>query len=113
MENQNNGGNAHEILETDEDGIVNFRNVPQNKYLQVKVVTPPPGAIPTLRNVGDNDALDSELANGDISDSFRLTTSGAPFSELDLGYRMPNSMIVRVWDDENGMCVLVELLPCS
>jgi serine-aspartate repeat-containing protein C/D/E len=95
-------GNADQVLTTDEDGLVSFSKVPQNKRFRVKVVKSPPGAVSTHRNRGEDAEKDSDLHSNSLSDSFTLITSGTTFSEIDLGYRMPNSMIVRVWDDSNG-----------
>lgn len=102
VSDQGNGGNANEVLTTDASGLVTFTKVPQNEHLRVKVVTPPTGAIETHKNKGGDEAKDSDLNDNGLSDAFRLETSGAAFSEIDLGYRMPNSIIVRVWDDSNG-----------
>jgi hypothetical protein len=100
---QDNGdGNAHQVLTSDAEGLVTFTKVRQGNRLRVKVVEPPAGAVGTYQNKGNQIELDSDLGANGLSDSFTLSHSGAAFSEIDLGYRMPNSMIVRVWDDSNG-----------
>jgi serine-aspartate repeat-containing protein C/D/E len=88
------------------DGIATFTKVPQAVVLRVKVTRPPQGAIPTKMNVGDaankDSDTDSDLGANGISSSFLITGDGAPFSKIDLGYRMPSSVVVFVWDDKNG-----------
>ena len=95
------GGNSHLVVSTDKEGLATFTKVPQGMKLRVKVIEKPEGAIKTKSNQGKDDTVDSDLHNDDLSFPFTMASNGAPFSSLDLGYSMPGSMVVRVWDDEN------------
>lgn len=102
LPNYRNHGTAHLELVTDVDGLVHFEKVPQKIKISVKVVTPPSNAKPTFKNKGNDTNLDSNLKNSGYSDPFYLEASGTNFSQISLGYRVPGSFIVRVWDDEDG-----------
>ena len=93
-----NGGNAHEVLKTNKEGKVTFTEVPQGVKLKAKVVSAPYGAIPTKRNAGKDDTVDSDLRNDGTSETFYAKAG----DNVDLGYRMPETVIVRVWDDTDG-----------
>jgi len=97
-----NGGTAHTQQVTDFDGMAYFTKVPQGLKLVVSIVEKPLGAIPTVKQKGLDADLDSNLRRNGFSDPFAMTSTGLPFSEVDLGYRLPGSLQVRVWDDANG-----------
>lgn len=99
--NLNNGGNAHEILISDATGMVSFLNVPQGRRFRVKVLQAPKGAIATQFGKGTDD-VNSDLGTDGFSKAFTLTSSEGSYDLIALGYRLPNPMTVRVWDDTNG-----------
>lgn len=102
LPDQKNGGTAHLEVVSDDNGFVTFSHVPQNQRLRVHVLSGPKGAIPTHKKRGKDPTKDSNLGSNGLSDSFTLNSSGEDFSLINLGYRLPNSMIVRVWDDVNN-----------
>lgn len=99
-----NGGNAHEVLTSDESGRVAFINVPPGRDLLVKVIEPPKGgAFPTVQGAGNDDLLDSDLGwEGTFTRTFTVADSETALRSISLGYRMPFTLTVRVWDDRNG-----------
>ena len=62
----------------------------------------------TQQNVKGEDGKPDEEADSDLrkdgtSDSFDLTSfDGDRFGRIDLGYKMPDDVEVKVWDDLNG-----------
>ena len=108
--NQYNGRTAHTEQMMNADGIATFTKVPQALTVHVKVTDPPNGAVSTLQDVGSDDAIDSDLRSHGLSVTFQLSNrvcsgSGTDISEVDLGYLMPKTVIVHVWDDAdvNGL----------
>ena len=101
LEDQGSGGNAHEELTTDVNGYVTFVGVPQKKRILVAVVDAPEAAIPTAMNRGGDDTKDSDLGRNGKTGEFTIK-GGSGGENLALGFRMPESVIVRVWDDANS-----------
>lgn len=97
---QGNGGNAHKNLVTNELGVVMFTKVPQNVQLRAQVVGAPLGAVVADSRVGLNKTVDSDLRSDGTSFSFMLKV-GSTHTSLDLAYRMPETLRVRVWNDAN------------
>jgi hypothetical protein len=96
-------GNAHEVLTTDANGIALFTMVPKGITLRVKVVNRPPGAIETSKRIGGDSNNDSDLNSDSFSDSFDLRNfNGGVYGSIDLGYRMPETLEIHVWDDMNA-----------
>ena len=103
LKDQKNGGNAHTEQVSDENGIVLFTGVPQSLKIRAKVTGAPKGAIPTVKNAKDaSEETDSDLGKDGISDQFWISEGTGVHTALDLGYRMPESVIVRVWNDANS-----------
>ena len=101
LPDQLNGGNAHSVVTTDEDGIALFTKEPQNVKLRSKVTRAPPAAIPTVGNSGGDDEKDSDLRSDGTSYEFHIKQSGV-HKFVNLGYQMPDTVRVRVWDDANA-----------
>lgn len=95
-------GLCNEELTTDGDGLVEFRNVPRGKF-RVKVLNKPANVKRTSQNRGDSETNDSDFGDDGLSHAFNLATfEGTTFDEIGLGYILPASVDVRVWDDING-----------
>lgn len=104
LENQGSG-NAHRALVTDESGVVTFSGVPKGVKLRAKVINAPKGATRTKENASKNkeEGRDSDLRSDSTSSTFDLGTfEGSTFDTIDLGYRMPVDLKVRLWDDLNA-----------
>lgn len=103
LEYQGDGATSHEIVFTNESGIVIFNRVPVGVHLRVKVLNAPEGSATTILNAGNDDELDSDLRNDGTTVSFNLGSfKGSVFGHIDIGYIMPKSVEVRVWNDING-----------
>jgi hypothetical protein len=102
LADQDNGGNSHTELTTDERGVVTFTGVPQFVKMQVNVIDAPDGAVPTKINAGEDDTVDSDLRGDGKSVDFVIKGGSGAVSHLDLGYRMPETVNVRVWADSNS-----------
>ena len=96
----------NEVVTTDENGVATFLNVPQKLRLKVKVVSPPDGGIPTKRNVGNDEANDSDLGRDGFSHQFTAQADeNGEHTSIDFGYRLPGIVKVRVLYDVNGSVV--------
>ena len=107
LDNQGWGSMAHHIMKTDENGLVVFEKVRKGRNLRrVKVLNAPPeGSVHTKKenaNHKKNDEDNSELNKDMTSDPFNLgkLTEDKVYRSLDLGFKMPKKVIVRVcWND--------------
>lgn len=97
-----NNGTAHEELVTNEDGFVTFTKVPQSVVYRAVVTETPYGAVPTRPRQGKDRNFDSDLRRDGTSYGFKITKGAKTFRSIDLGYRLPKTVVVRVWDDMNG-----------
>ena len=98
MHNLENGGDAHEVKYTTKAGIVTFTEVPQDIQLKVMVWDAPEGGLPTTRNSKlADESTDSDLHKNGMTDAFypKPDDTGV-HSNIDLGYRMPETVIVKV-----------------
>lgn len=75
------GGNAHEELVTDENGLVRFQKVPQDVSMRVEVIKKPEGAMPTHKNKGSND-VDSDLNTNGFTDSFKVEAGSGVYAQV-------------------------------
>jgi hypothetical protein len=57
--------------------------------------------MPTKGNAGGDDTKDSDLRSDGTSYEFKLK-NGSRMTSLDLGYRMPQTVTVRVFNDINS-----------
>ena len=105
FEDRKDGGSVHKVLTTGEDGFVTFTMVPQNLWVVAKVFNMPEGAIPTgfrwMRNT-DHVENDNDLMKNGLTRKFAVTDNGEGVTDIDVGFKMPMDMQVRVWDDANG-----------
>ena len=104
LEDQQDGGNAHEILTTDKDGYVTFKKVPRGLLLRAYVVKAPIGTLPTYQNRGADKTKSSQLENDGFSNWFRINADEniIVHTMTNLGYQMPSDAEVRVFDDLNA-----------
>ena len=108
LQNVGGGSTAHEIVTTGEDGIAKFIKVPKATNLRAKVLNAPPGSIHTAKaNHKKTDATeetDSDLNKDMTSDRFNMLsfTGAGAFGSIDLGFKMPKTVVVRAWNDANG-----------
>jgi len=98
------GGTSHLDVTTDENGVASFTKVMQMTKCRVRVVDPPPGAMVTHRNKGGDDTRDSDVNSNGWTDSFYVNPSedGTEMTTVGIGYRMPGTVKVRVWDDSDS-----------
>ena len=107
LESIGNGSTAHEVVPTGADGIAKFLKVPKNKHLRAVVINPPPGSIQTtVLKDKDLEGEDSDLLNIKgtyLSTRFSVNKFGREgvYGSVDLGFKMPKTMVVRAWDDAN------------
>ena len=96
------GSTSHLELPTDNKGVVTFKKVPRGVDLRVQI-TNAKGAIRTKQNMGGNDAVDSDLGDDMMSDTFNVNSfyGGGVYGSLDLGLQLPKTVIVRVFHDVN------------
>jgi len=104
VENIGGGSTAHSVLTMDVDGLVTFEKVPKGRGLRVRVINAPSGLVHTNQNRGGDESADSDLGADMMSDSFNLASfnAGGAFQTIDLGFRMPKTMVVHVWNDVNS-----------
>lgn len=102
------GSNAHEVVTTGEDGIAKFIKAPKALKMKAKVLNALKGSVHTTKaNHKKTDATeetDSDLNKDMTSDSFSMSsfTGDGAFGAIDLGFKMPKTMVVRAWNDANG-----------
>lgn len=95
-------GNCREEVVTDENGHALFTSVPKSASFRAKVLNAPKGLKRTVHNKGSDSRVDSDLGNGGLTDAFHLGKfSEAVFDELDIGFVLPQKVLIRVWDDSN------------
>jgi hypothetical protein len=105
FEDRKDGGNVHKELTTGEDGFVTFTMVPQHLYVVAKVLNMPGGAIPTgfrWMKRSQHVENDNDLMENGLTREFVVTDNGEGVTDIDVGFKMPMDMQVRVWDDANN-----------
>ncbi|MEM8859282.1 MAG: SdrD B-like domain-containing protein, partial [Chloroflexota bacterium] len=87
-------------------GVATFTPVPADQSLKLEVVLPDSSYAYTLRNIGIDEARDSDVkrSNG-RSGTLKLTTANGLISDVDAGLWTPGMVEVQVWEDlnENGL----------
>lgn len=97
LTNIGGGSNAHTEVISDSDGYATFQKVPKGIDFRVKVTNAPGGSIRTGHNIGGSNERDSDFGDDMISDKINLSSFASPiFESLDLGLKMPKTMVVRV-----------------
>lgn len=111
LPNIGGGSNAHLIKFTDENGFATFGGVPRTETVRIKVANAPPGSVPTHRNKGSNDHADSDMGTDFVTDSFDMNNfkGVGAIGQMDLGFRMPKTVVVRVWRDADSDGIQDEL----
>lgn len=101
LEPMDHSSNAHREVVTDDRGYATFYKLPQDSNLRAKVIEGPAGGVATHARVGKNPTVDSDLRDDGTSYGFRIKSTEPVYTSLDLGYRLPKTVTVRVWSDDN------------
>ena len=95
------GGDVSTI--TDANGSYEFTGLAPGAYgVQFDLATVPAGLVPTRRDAGGDDALDSDADAAGITPITSPLASGAVDRTLDLGLVVPVVVGDFVWEDRNG-----------
>jgi hypothetical protein len=107
IENIGGGSTCHEEILTNDKGMATFLKCPKELSMRVKVLNAPTGSIHTQRNTNaasggtkDNDSdLDQDMAS--VPFSLSSFIGHGAYGQIDLGFKMPKKMVIRVWNDKN------------